>query len=247
MKTKQNYYRLLHIQPDAPIEIIRSSYRALMLKMRQHPDLGGDDRNASLINEAYKILTDPEKRAKYDRSLAPFKGAKVGQRAEPEQSQEAGKESGYARFQNFNSSFTSCCALCGAPHNADISLDTDSRCFYCRSPLNPASKIRLKTEQKRAVKRMAQHGEITFYTCWPQRGHRGYIHDLSPLGMQILTEEILHEGQVIKIESDILSATARVANRRSGNDEGIHGYVNGIEFLTLRFQRWLGIFVSVKA
>jgi curved DNA-binding protein CbpA len=247
MENRQNYYRLLHVQQDAPIEIIQSSYRALMLKMKQHPDLGGDNRNASLINEAYKVLTDPEKRARYDRGLAQFKGAKDDRRTEPRQPQEPRKGSGDARFQNFNSEFTSCCAFCGTPHSGDIRLNTDSRCFYCWSPLNPAAKMRLQTEQKRAVKRLARHGEITFYTCWPQQGHRGYIHDLSPLGMQMLTEEILHEGQIIKIESEILSATARVANRRRGNDGEIHGYAIGIKFLTLRFQRRLGTFVSVKA
>ena len=54
MKNKRNYYRVLHVQPDAPKEIIRSSYRTMMQKLRMHPDLGGDDWNASLINEAYE-------------------------------------------------------------------------------------------------------------------------------------------------------------------------------------------------
>ena len=42
MENRRNYYRILHVQPDAPTEIIKSSYRTLMQKLRMHPDLGGD-------------------------------------------------------------------------------------------------------------------------------------------------------------------------------------------------------------
>jgi DnaJ-class molecular chaperone len=66
MKNRRNYYRILHVQPDAPREVIRSSYRAMMQGLRMHPDLGGDDGNAALINEAYAVLTDPGQRAAYD-------------------------------------------------------------------------------------------------------------------------------------------------------------------------------------
>ena len=63
MENRRNLYRILHVQPDAPEEIIRSSYRTLMTKLRRHPDLGGDHFTATLINEAYAVLSDPEKRA----------------------------------------------------------------------------------------------------------------------------------------------------------------------------------------
>lgn len=42
MPRRKNYYRVLHVDPDAPVEIIRSSYRTLMRRMKKHPDLGGD-------------------------------------------------------------------------------------------------------------------------------------------------------------------------------------------------------------
>ncbi len=66
---QRNYYRILHVQPDAPLQIIKSSYRTLMQKLKQHPDLGGEHANAALINEAYAVLTDPVKRAAYDQTL----------------------------------------------------------------------------------------------------------------------------------------------------------------------------------
>ena len=68
-KNRRNHYRILHAQPDAPQETIKNNYRTLLQKMRLHPDLGGDDWNASLINKAYSILRNPIKRAAYDREL----------------------------------------------------------------------------------------------------------------------------------------------------------------------------------
>jgi DnaJ-class molecular chaperone len=69
VKNKRNYYRILFVQPDAPIEVIRASYRTLMLKLKQHPDLGGEHWNASVINEAHQVLIDDAKRRAYDRVL----------------------------------------------------------------------------------------------------------------------------------------------------------------------------------
>lgn len=57
------------MQEDAPEEIIRTSYRTLMQRMKMHPDLGGDHWDASPINEAYATLIDADKRAEYDRQL----------------------------------------------------------------------------------------------------------------------------------------------------------------------------------
>ena len=69
MKNRRNYYRLLQVQPDAPYEIIRASYRTLMKELKCHPDLGGEHFNAYLINEAYETLSDSVKRAEYDKEL----------------------------------------------------------------------------------------------------------------------------------------------------------------------------------
>ena len=30
MQNRRNYYRILHVQQDAPVEIIKTSYRTLM-------------------------------------------------------------------------------------------------------------------------------------------------------------------------------------------------------------------------
>ena len=65
----QNYYQLLHVLPDAPSPVIKASYRAMMQKMRHHPDLGGDPARAQLLNEAVDTLCNPDRRAIYDSKL----------------------------------------------------------------------------------------------------------------------------------------------------------------------------------
>ncbi len=69
MKNKRNYYRILQVQPDAPPEIIRAIYRTIMKELKSHPDLGGENSEASLINEAYDTLRDSAKRSEYDKKL----------------------------------------------------------------------------------------------------------------------------------------------------------------------------------
>jgi curved DNA-binding protein CbpA len=66
---KWNYYRILQVQPDAAHEVIRHNYTILLQKLRIHPDLGGNDRDAALINVAYETLRHPKKRAEYDQLL----------------------------------------------------------------------------------------------------------------------------------------------------------------------------------
>jgi DnaJ-class molecular chaperone len=47
--------------------VIKKAYRTLLLEMGNHPDQGGTAEAASLITEAYKVLSTPEKRSEYDR------------------------------------------------------------------------------------------------------------------------------------------------------------------------------------
>lgn len=64
-----DYYELLEISKDADKQTIKKAYRKLALEF--HPDRNQGDAEAEakfkLINEAYEILSDDEKRAVYDR------------------------------------------------------------------------------------------------------------------------------------------------------------------------------------
>jgi len=69
MGNLRNYYQLLHVQHDAPTAVIKGSYRTMMQTLRHHPDLGGDEQRAQLLNEAMRTLGDPLLRTRYDEAL----------------------------------------------------------------------------------------------------------------------------------------------------------------------------------
>src|SRR6058998_3558809 len=66
---KRDYYEVLGIAQNAAEEEIKRAYRKLAVKF--HPDKNPDDPHAEEkfkeIGEAYDVLSDPEKRAAYDR------------------------------------------------------------------------------------------------------------------------------------------------------------------------------------
>jgi len=71
----KDYYKILGISKSATADEIKKAYRKLALE--HHPDTGGQsDEKFKEINEAYQILSDPQKRQRYDQfGDAAFKGA----------------------------------------------------------------------------------------------------------------------------------------------------------------------------
>lgn len=65
----KDYYKILGVKKNASEDEIRSAFRKLARK--HHPDVNAGDKAAASrfkeINEAYEVLSDPEKREKYDR------------------------------------------------------------------------------------------------------------------------------------------------------------------------------------
>lgn len=62
-----DYYRILGVAPYSEDVVIQAAYRALM--RRYHPDTNSSPdalKRATEINEAYEILRDPDRKAKYD-------------------------------------------------------------------------------------------------------------------------------------------------------------------------------------
>ena len=65
-----NYYEILEVSPNASQEIIKIAYKNLAKKY--HPDTSNEENASEImqkINEAYEVLSDPEKREEYDMTL----------------------------------------------------------------------------------------------------------------------------------------------------------------------------------
>lgn len=246
MKNRRNYYRILHVQPDAPMEVIKTSYRTLMLKLRHHPDLGGDHWNATLINEAYRVLVDPVARAEYDRRFTYLHRPSTQSRTQ-DPSQEDRRDSG-ASQKGPPPNLKNQCPFCRVGHPAGLREDPEAECQVCRSPLFETRRLQGQDKSKRSIARIKQHSLIVFYTHWPQRhGYRGTIRDLSPHGLQFTAAKPLSKNDVIKINCDALEAVARVACCESLSDRSGHDLRIGAEFITLRFTHSLGTFFSKDA
>ena len=68
MAEKRDYYEVLGVEKTADEATIKKAYRALAKKY--HPDMNPGDKEAEVkfkeVNEAYDVLSDADKRAKYD-------------------------------------------------------------------------------------------------------------------------------------------------------------------------------------
>ena len=66
---KRDYYEVLGIDKNATEDQIKKAYRTIAIKY--HPDRNPGDKEAEEkfkeINEAYAVLSDPDKKDKYDR------------------------------------------------------------------------------------------------------------------------------------------------------------------------------------
>jgi molecular chaperone DnaJ len=85
----KNYYDILGIKRDASEKEIKQAYRRLA--RQYHPDVNPGDKSAEAkfkeINEAYEILSDKDKRKKYDRYGDKWQYADQFEQAERQQTQ----------------------------------------------------------------------------------------------------------------------------------------------------------------
>lgn len=63
----RSYYDVLGITPTASLTLIRAAYKARIREA--HPDAGGSEAEAALVNEAYDVLSDEHARFAYDQTV----------------------------------------------------------------------------------------------------------------------------------------------------------------------------------
>ncbi len=80
MDYKKDYYKILGVPRNASQEEIKKAYYRLAHKY--HPDKGGDEEKFKEINEAYRVLSDKEKRAQYDKYGRVFEETPTGAQTE---------------------------------------------------------------------------------------------------------------------------------------------------------------------
>lgn len=86
----EDYYKILGVGKNASADEIRRAYR--QLAQQYHPDKGGDPEKFKEVNEAYQVLSDPQRRTQYDQFGTTF-----------EQAQSRGGFSGFDGFRDFSS------------------------------------------------------------------------------------------------------------------------------------------------
>jgi PilZ domain-containing protein len=235
MDKNRDYYRTLLVAPEAPAAIIEASYRTLKQRLRARPGAIAEE---ALLDEAYRVLSDPEQRAAFDleRDVAAERAADFAATTVLDPDAER-----YAAHS---------CLFCGAAHGLDRALGHDDDCRECGSPLYPAERQRLEYSGQRMLRRIPKRREIDLCVTWPQPApYTAEMRDISLNGMQFATAAPLQLNQIVKIDCASCASVARVAHceRDRSDSSAPERWLVGVEFLTLRFRNARGSFISARA
>jgi hypothetical protein len=228
MTAPPDYYRVLHVTPDAPASIIHASYRTLMQRAL---GAGATANEIASLDMAYAILGDPQRRATYDHDRLGLTDT-----ATPGAIDERGGTPG-----------SHSCLFCGATHVSERALERDDECGRCASPLFAAERHRLEYSGQRMLRRIPKQRAIAIWVTWPQAEPiPGEMRDLSLNGMQFVSAVRLQINQVVRIDCSELRALGRVAHVEADAAGDAERFSAGVEFLTLRFRQIRGTFVSAE-
>ena len=121
-----DYYEVLHLHPSAHPDVVQAAYRRLALLY--HPDKNPSPEATNLmalVNQAYEVLSDPEKRSAYDHSRKarenrptppPSSGTSTGSRSDASAGTSSGMQSGTdAEFITLGSSREEVARIQGVP------------------------------------------------------------------------------------------------------------------------------------
>ena len=248
-----DHYRLLHVQPDAPAEVIKASWRTLLGRLRQHPDLGGSTAQAAALNQAWAVLGCAAQRAAYDAGL-PQRAAEpvAGRWAKPVAQPTTGAMAPPTTAPTTGPmteplallAGAATCPLCQQPVCARTR--PDSRCPACHSPLarlpgtGPHGHELLG--RRGAVRRDQSHVALV-YVGWPSPALPVRWRDLSLTGLSFYAPQPIPAGQTLRlIDSAIEGVVQVVGCRAQGRVFTVHA-----RLLTALLLQATGVFVSAQA
>jgi hypothetical protein len=235
-RNQRNYYRILQVQSDAPFDVIAVSYQ--MLKKSSSEDI-------ALLDEAYRVLSDPLMRQQYDVILAASNSCARTEQATQTNNDVISlpdvKRMAQSAVEPYRTVIVHYCSFCKTPHRLQGDSYRSENCLECGSPLLSTlyDNIRLP---RRTLKRIDIRGEFLFYLCWPSQPYEGLFQDLSPQGLRFLTEEAVYLHDIIKIDAPNLQAIAEVTHKVNEKKKTSVG----VRFITVRFDQQQGNFVTTE-
>ncbi len=196
---RQNYYKTLGLNSSATADEIRRAYR--ILARRYHPDVNpekGSDERFKEISQAYEILSNQDKRAKFDLELEGYQRSRLQAelRAYQEAANRAGnqyysnrpKQYGYQRRPNLR-----------ATPKTDTTKQNESPITPRRNKVFSSISSLLKTDLKSLLGRKSKEPEI----LQQKRGQQVRANQISIIEVSVgLIDALTGTKKTIEIGSD---------------------------------------------
>lgn len=244
---------MLHVQADAPPEVIKAAYRALMAI--HHPDAGGDHAKAVMINEAYGVLSNITRRAEYD-ALRLIRWSRQNSAEYQDAHHASGGGAGDGggahgpRAASGSSTMThkthvpGICPMCQL-QRVSVTIARDTRCERCGAPLASIKTAGhpLNPAERRTVPRMTKSDWAVLHPKWPSAVVDVRMRDLSIDGLSVYCGAALPVGRTIRVASDAFDVVADIVSCRQVEKVfTLHAHL-----VTALFARDTGGFVSTIA
>lgn len=226
---RRNHYRILHVQTDAPPEVIKAAYRALIAL--HHPDVGGDHELASLITEAHTVLSNATRRAAYD-ALRMVRWTR-------QPLDDSGVRPESARPRPPGS-----CPMC-ALQVTGLKIGRETRCSRCRAPMYPVrtSGSASSPAERRILPRVSKSDWAVLYPSWPSDVIDVRLRDLSLDGLSVYAGAEIPVGRTIRVTGSSFDVVADIVSCRALD----RVFTLHARLVTALFKQPTGGFVSTSA
>lgn len=251
IENQRNYYRLMHVQPDAEARVIEVAYHACLEKSSEEYRL--------LLDEAFSIIGKKEFRLIYDTLLRLYSHREsvdrlcqlmhntsksdisISNMVPIQHPAGKAKLEIVPRDQKFNPVH---CRFCGAI-GTSYGLNDGMRhsCSECDSPLALPADVFIN-QSRRSLMRMQQAEAVHIYQSWPGKPSPVLLENLSPIGLSYWASEEFKVKEIIKIDARHFKAVAKIVHCR---EVQLGKFCVGARFLTVEFTRTTGSFLSAVA